>query len=297
MKRTILLAVLFFLSLTLSAKEPLIKFYLQDGNIKEYKINELDKLSFIHSNLSYSMTVFQKGLIPGYKIDIRGIDSIVFSNNQIMKVFQPNKMETFSLLETDSIIFIFNECEDIQIGNQIWMCKNLDVDNYRNGDPIPEVKDSKEWANLKTGAWCFYNNDTTLGKIYGKLYNWYAVNDQRGLSPDGWHVPSDSEWTTLSNYLGGKSIAGGKLKETGTSHWLSPNIGATNETSFSAIPGGWCYSDDGTFHYINRSGYWWSSSECNATFGWCWYMYYNYKDISRGSDEKSSGFSVRCIKD
>src|SRR5262245_15639657 len=102
---------------------------------------------------------------------------------------------------------------NIVIGTQQWMAKNLDVAFYRNGDPIPKVNDGTAWANLTTGAWCYYNNDSTQSKKYGKLYNWYAVNDPRGLAPAGWHIPSDSEWTTMEKSLGGSLIAGGKLKE------------------------------------------------------------------------------------
>jgi len=117
------------------------------------------------------------------------------------------------------------------------MCKNLDVDHYRNGDPIPEVQDSAQWVNLKTGAWCYYNNSDSLGKIYGKFYNWYAVNDPRRLAPIGYHVPSDAEWTVLSTFLGGNKGSGGKMKETDTTHWSSPNKGATNSSGFTALPG------------------------------------------------------------
>ncbi|MBL0014028.1 MAG: fibrobacter succinogenes major paralogous domain-containing protein [Flavobacterium sp.] len=105
---------------------------------------------------------------------------------------------------------------EVQIGTQIWMTKNLNVSRYRNGDPIPQVANSAQWANLNTGAWCYYANSTANGPIYGKLYNWYAVNDSRGLAPEGWHIPSDAEWTTLVSFLGFPDVAGGKMKTTGT---------------------------------------------------------------------------------
>src|SRR5665647_2153473 len=126
----------------------------------------------------------------------------------------------------------------VTICTQVWMLKNLDVSTYRNGDLIPEVTDQTAWATLTTGAWCYNNNDPAVGVIYGKLYNWYAVNDPRGLAPTGWHVPSDAEWTTLSTCLGGDAVAGGAKKETGTTHWTSPNTGATNSSGFTALPGG-----------------------------------------------------------
>ena len=120
------------------------------------------------------------------------------------------------------------------------MDKNLDVDRYRNGDPIPKVTDPTAWVALTTGAYCYYNNDSaTYAATYGKLYNWYAVNDPRGLAPAGWHIPSDAEWATIETCLGGASVAGGEMKETGTIHWQSPNTGATNSSGFTGLPGGY----------------------------------------------------------
>src|ERR1035437_1728963 len=143
---------------------------------------------------------------------------------------------------------------------QVWMLKNLDVSTYRNGDWIPEVTDPGAWSALTTGAWCWYNNDPTMGVIYGKLYNWYAVNDPRGLAPTGWHVPSDAEWWTLSTCLGGAAVAGGAMKETGTTHWTSPNTGATNSSGFTGLPEG-LRTDGGPFYDVGSYGGWWSSTE------------------------------------
>ena len=126
---------------------------------------------------------------------------------------------------------------NVIIGAQTWSAKNLDITTYRNGDTIPQVTDPEQWGALTTGAWCYYNNDSTNNAIYGKLYNWYAVIDSRGLAPLGWHVPSDKEWYTLIDYLGGVDIAGGKMKSV-SSLWISPNTGATNSSGFSALPGG-----------------------------------------------------------
>jgi uncharacterized protein (TIGR02145 family) len=178
---------------------------------------------------------------------------------------------------------------------------NLDVDTYRNGDPIPQVTDPTEWANLTTGAWCYYDNDPENGAIYGKLYNWYAVNDPRGLAPEGWHIPSNAEWTVLENCLGGSSVAGGKLKSTGTIEandglWYSPNTGTTNESSFSALPCGWRY-DYGTFGNFGYYGYWWSSTESNATFARYLFLYYSNVNLGRYFSYKETGFSVRCVRD
>lgn len=182
-----------------------------------------------------------------------------------------------------------------KIGTQYWMKRNLDVTTYRNGDPIPNVTDPTAWSNLTTGAYCNYNNDPNNAAIYGRLYNWAAVNDPRGLAPAGFHVPSDAEWITLSNYLGGEPIAGGKLKETGTSHWLSPNTGATDAFGFTALPGDW-RSETGDFGYpLGSEGIWWSTqnyTDYAGTISLGCYSTEAYLD----ADNKKRGFSVRCIQ-
>ena len=183
-----------------------------------------------------------------------------------------------------------------RIGTQIWMLKNLDVDTYRNGDVIPQVTDDATWASLTTGAWCYYNNDLANGEIYGKLYNWYAVNDRRGLAPIGYHIPSNAEWTTLITGLGGGGSAGGALKEAGITHWQTPNTGATNSNRWTGLPGGIrvYYS---AFFNINSFGYWWSSTALNVGSAWINYLTYNNSNIVTSDDNKRSGLSVRCIKD
>ena len=184
----------------------------------------------------------------------------------------------------------------IQIGTQKWMSKNLDVAFYRNGDPIPQVTDPTAWAGLTTGAWCYYNNDSTQGNKYGKLYNWYAVNDPRGLAPQGWHIPSDAEWTTLATTLGGSSVAGGKMKEAGTLNWTNPNIGGNNNSGFAGLPGGLRRSN-GPFDDIGTNGYWWSSTEFNTSTAWYRYLNRNSGSLSRDNNNKLDGFSVRCLRD
>ena len=184
----------------------------------------------------------------------------------------------------------------VTICNQIWSTKNLDVSTYRNGDAIPQVTDPTAWANLTTGAWCYYNNDAANGPIYGKLYNWYAVNDVRGLAPTGYHVPSDAEWTTLETCLGGSSVAGGAMKEAGLMHWLSPNTGATNSSGFAGLPGG-LRSLSGTFYGIGSNGYWWSSTELNALNAWGRGLNDLYNSVNRNSYSESAPLSVRCLRD
>jgi len=189
----------------------------------------------------------------------------------------------------------------IRIGTQRWMTKNLSVTRYRNGDKIPQVKDSAEWASLTTGAWCYYKNDAVTGATYGKLYNWYAVNDIRGLAPTGFHIPSDAEWTTLSTFLGGDLLAGGKMKSTGTIEavtglWYSPNTDATNSTGFTGLPGGY-RNNNAVFYYIGYNGYWWSSTDENSIYAYYRNVSYDNDDLFRAYQYKSYGFSVRCVKD
>ena len=179
---------------------------------------------------------------------------------------------------------------------QSWMTKNLDVATYRNGDPIPKVTDNAAWAALTTGAFCYYDNDsTTYAATYGKLYNWYAVNDPRGLAPMGWHIATDFEWTTLSNCLGGDAVAGGAMKEIGTTHWLTPNTGATNISGFTGLPGGY-RSDIGQFCYLNYLGLWWTSTEYNNSVAWYYRLLCYSNILDRWRFAKQMGFSVRCIK-
>jgi len=187
-----------------------------------------------------------------------------------------------------------------KIGTQTWQHWNLEVSTYRNGDPIPNVTDPAVWDTLTTGAWCYYDNDPGTdgegnGMVYGKLYNWYAVHDPRGLAPSGWHVPSDAEWTELENYLGGASVAGGKLKE--VSHWLSPNTGATDEVGFHARPGGYFASENGgTFLDKGKFGKYWSANEYNIVFGDYWLIRYFEASLTMDGDQKNRGMSVRCVK-
>ncbi len=185
----------------------------------------------------------------------------------------------------------------VTIGTQVWMVKNLNVTHYRNGDNIPQVKDSAKWAKLTTGAWCWYNNDSATGAVYGKLYNWYAIHDPRGLAPTGWHIPGDSEWYEVSNFLGTNAKnAGGKMKEAGAIHWLDPNVNATNSSGFTALGGG--YRDNlGQFAYINFLGYWWSSTENGTKYALCRRLVSYGGFMDRMTYEKQKGFSVRCVKD
>ncbi|HPQ35198.1 MAG TPA: fibrobacter succinogenes major paralogous domain-containing protein [Tenuifilaceae bacterium] len=185
----------------------------------------------------------------------------------------------------------------VKIGKQVWMAKNLDVAHFRNGDPILHAKTNKEWkAADEQGkpAWCYYNNaNKKNGEKYGKLYNWYAVNDPRGLAPEGWHVPTDEEWQELIDFAGGEDDAGTKLKA--KSGW-DANGNGTDEYGFSALPGGY-REDDGEFYNIGYSGYWWSSTENGTVTAWTRSMRYYVSLVYRSNNLKSWGFSVRCVRD
>ena len=185
----------------------------------------------------------------------------------------------------------------VVIGTQVWMVENLKTTKYNDGTAIPLVTENSAWSNLTTPGYCWYDNDEEMyKKSYGALYNWYTVNTGK-LAPTGWHIPSDEEWTVLMNYLGGADAAGGKLKETGAIHWWTPNTGATNETGFTALPGG----DRGNNGYVFTGiggfyGIWWCSTESNSN-GIMWRLFYDSNTLYRQEAGKHSGFSIRCLRD
>ena len=190
------------------------------------------------------------------------------------------------------LLLSFNiKAQNVKIGKQTWATKNLDVSTYRNGDKIPQVQDANAWAKLKTGAWCYYENDTANGTTYGKLYNWYAVKDPRGLAPKGYHIPTDANWTILTDNLGDE--AGTKMKS--TSGWYNDGNG-TNTSGFAGLPGGRRH-DEGDFFDIGDTGGWWSTSESNPYYAWGRFMFGGIGIVQTGGSYKQSGFSVRCIKD
>ena len=206
---------------------------------------------------------------------------------------------------TGALACITPSSPNAAICNQVWMTKNLDVSHYRNGDPIPQVTDPALWSSLTTGAWCWYNNDSaTYAATYGRLYNWYAVNDSRGLAPLGWHIPSDAEWTTLINCLGGGSIAGSKMKSTGsyqagTGLWFIDNSGATNTTNssgFSGLPGG-SRDNVGVFHYVTVNSLWWSATQYNSTNSGYIALIFYVNSVTQYNTSKQQGCYVRCVKD
>lgn len=189
-----------------------------------------------------------------------------------------------------------NVYTSVTIGTQVWMVENLKTTKYNDSTDILLVTDSTAWSNLAIPGYCWYNNDApTYKAIYGALYNWYASNTGM-LCPTGWHVPLDAEWTTLTTFLGGEGIAGGKLKETGTTHWTSPNTDATNESGFTALAGGY-RQFSGSFYLFGIYAVFWSASQLDDNRSWYRDMVNERGYVSKGTISLTSGFSIRCLKD
>jgi len=273
-------------------------------------INTLKKVSlatFLTFVLSFSsvfaqndtMYIMKSGAIVGqYNVNTE-VDSVIF--------YKPTIEETTSGTFIDSRDG--NEYNWVQIGDQVWMAENLAY--------LPSVNMVADGSEDAAGSYYYvygYNGTnvadakaTANYTTYGVLYNWTAAMDGeassttnpsgiQGVCPTGWHLPSDAEWTELTDYLGGTSVAGGKLKETGTTHWTSPNTGATNETGFTALPGGSRYSN-GTFGGIGDYGHWWCATELSAASAWSRYVSGNFSSVLRSGSYKEVGFSVRCVRD
>lgn len=224
-------------------------------------------------------------------------DNINPTNGKTTALFNPSKTYG-SLTDQDGNVY-----KTIAIGSQTWMAENLRTTEYRNGDIIPEVRDDDAWKNLSTAAYCNYQNTNNIDTIatYGRLYNWSVVNDDRNIAPFGWHVPTYDEWIILETYVG-DSVAGGKLKETDTIHWKFRNYGATNETGFTALPGGyrWIqYGGETGFYHMGIEGGWWTVSESDTDLDKAYHvtMGNNYPFLGGCYCTKGDGYSIRCLKD
>jgi uncharacterized protein (TIGR02145 family) len=206
------------------------------------------------------------------------------------KIEISSKGKTNQTTKTDTNI----GSKSIKIGNQVWMAENLNISKFRNGDPIAEAKNQVEWKSMSEKgepAWCYYDNDSSNGNIYGKLYNWYAVNDSRGLAPVGWHIPNTEEWEKLEAYLG-KAVAGDKMK---SSEGWNSNFNGNNSSGFSALPGGYC-DKDGLFTSAGSTGNWWSTKKIYRNFAWQFILTSKSIAFLRYTIH-ATGNSVRCIKD
>ena len=250
---------------------------LQNPTILSNNINGTWKDSINFSNTIYSLTKNTKYYVRAFAYNEFGIS-------------YSNQIEISTLNKEDSLL------ESAKIGTQIWTTKNLDVSTYRNGDTIRHASTQQEWqdaASKGEGAWCYYNHDPKNGEVYGKLYNWHAVKNSRILAPSGYHIPSDLEWSLLTEYLGGEGIAGQKMKS--TSGWANGGNG-DNSSLFNGLPGGYC-SSNGDFFDITELGSFWSSSENSSSDAWLRYLYNDNTRVYRGANYKYYGLSVRCLRD
>jgi uncharacterized protein (TIGR02145 family) len=230
-------------------------------------------------------------------LDITYLISFLYSDGP-----EPDCEKTGTVTDAEGNVY-----QTVRIGSQWWMAENLRATHYRNGDLIPRVTDPTAWQYLTTGARCEYDNNTDNIVVYGRLYNWFAVSDNRGIAPEGWHVPTDNEWKQMEVYVGISQFyadeygwrgtdEGGKLKESGTVYWYSPNTGATNESGFTARPGGLRYSQ-GYFSSMGRDAYFWTSMDFSITAAFGRNLNYTHSDICRYAYMQNYGFSVRCVKD
>ncbi len=230
----------------------------------------------------------------------------------ICSVFQYCEKEPTAIEEQQNLTDIDgNIYQIIKIGEQWWMSENLKVIHYRNGDAIQNIIDNTLWSTLTTGAYCNYFNDTNNVAIYGRLYNWYAIEDNRKIAPIGWHIPTDDDWKELEMFLGMSQSdvdlifrgtdEGAKLKETGITHWMSPNTGATNTSGFTALPGGNRHIKPWNYSQMGRNTFYWSETESFSTMNDSMALGrrldYNNSRIFRYEYPKKTGFSIRCLKD
>jgi uncharacterized protein (TIGR02145 family) len=257
-------------------------------------INTIDSIRFTGSSTNMEV-ILQNGTIESHSIsDILNVNFITANQDSCdaTNVFNPN-LSYGSMTDQEGNVY-----KTIVIGSQEWMAENLKTSVYRNGETITNITDSIQWSNLTIGAWCHYNNNSQFECPYGKLYNWFAVVDSRNVCPIGWHVPTDAEWTTISNNLGGEINAGGKMKSTGLQYWVFPNTNATNESGFSGLPGGSRNLEtDWMFGYLGCSGDWWSSTESSNTNVWNRSLDCINDSLNRYNINKRDGFSVRCLRD
>jgi uncharacterized protein (TIGR02145 family) len=189
----------------------------------------------------------------------------------------------------------------ISIGDQLWMAENLKVTHYNNGDPVTYITSEEYWGSMDEGQYAVYDDEPTNANIYGNLYNWAVIGDIRGVCPIGWHVPSDDEYTVLTDFLGGESVAGGKMKEAGLEYWDYYNdqisLEATNESGFTGLPAGHRNTNTGDYIYMGFYGYFWSSTETSSDLAWRRYLFYYSSGVARDTFGKPNGFSIRCVTD
>jgi uncharacterized protein (TIGR02145 family) len=254
--------------------------------MKALKILSIIALSLLSNLVVGQDTIYVYKKVGGIlKIPTNNVDSIIFYDTTSIAVDT-----TTSITDEDGNVYT-----SVTIGTQEWMIENLKTTKYSDGTAIPNVTGNAEWYDLNTGAWSHYDNDNKYDTIYGKLYNWYAVETGK-LCPTGWHVPTDAEWTVLTGYLaadGHSAATGNALKS--TSGWGSGN--GTDDYGWLGLPGGYRYGSNGDFDGIGVGGLWWSSSQYSTGFAWYRYLSYGNDSVSSYHYDKRSGFSVRCLRD
>lgn len=257
------------------------------------KSNSNGEITFKSDNVAVAVVV-------GNLITIKGPGKAVITAYQAQSGIYDAHSISMNLVITNAVIaetltdIDGNVYKTVKIGNQVWMMENLRTTRYRDGTIIQNVTGSSNWGTQPNGAYCNYNNNPELGKTYGFLYNWYAVNSARQLAPQGWHIPTSAEWTILYNYIGGDRYSGGKIQESGNSHWIN-DTGASNITQFTGLPAG-SRNADGTYESITYQGNWWTAT-ANPTGTASYYNLYVKGYIELAESLKSLGYSVRCIKD
>ena len=307
MKTILFLSILFACKQVYSQKIQNVEYFLENKNILiTYDLMDCTNNDLVDISIEFVEQSNQKILPKSLSGDIKNVDcgskKIIWdiNNDNIelngrYQVVMNYKISPKGVLDVDGNLY-----KIVVIGKQEWFAENLKTTRYNDGTLIPNVKDNKEWSKLSSGAWSYYNNNAAYNTKYGKLYNWYAVslttNGIKNVCPTGWHVPTDAEWAELTSYLGGESVAGGKMKEEGTVSWKRPNMGATNISLFSALPGGG-RDDNGNYSNIGGLGYWWSSTEYDTDSAWNRFLGTNDGDAASYNGNKRSGLSVRCLRD
>jgi len=242
---------------------------------------------FLSCNFAWSqdtLYIYKAGIVV-VKRAVTDVDSITFSKNTTLPVAE-------TVTDVDGTLY-----HTVKIGTQTWMVENLKVTHYRNGDAIANVTDNTAWVYLSSGAYCWYNNDIANKSIYGAMYNGYTISDSRNIAPKGWHVATLEEWTTLMTYLGGETLAGATMKEAGTTHWLSPNTGATNTSGFTALPGGLRQKDSGDFFNMGYNAFFWNNTQTDSYSTKQSVLFNDRTNYGLSVCSNNYGISVRCIKD
>jgi uncharacterized protein (TIGR02145 family) len=273
-----------------------------------------------------SMFLSLDGWLPDLPGDVNqdgsvNVNDVVIAVNIVLGMSPFNALADIngdSIINVQDIILLVNiilwesepedVCEDIDgnvyetvwIGEQLWMAENLKVTHYNNGDAITHITNEEHWGSLDEGQYGVYDDEPTNANIYGNIYNWAVIGDIRGICPVGWHVPSDDEYTVLTDFLGGESVAGGKMKEAGLEHWNYDSdqisLEATNESGFTGLPAGHRNTNSGDYIYMGFYGYFWSSTENGSDLAWRRYLFHYSSGVARDTFGKPNGFSIRCLR-